>query len=447
MRIGLTVGVMVVCLGGLALRGRAGGEFSVAPYVDGETVAVGRVDLSKIDTGAIQKYVMGAVPGGANDQTVGAGVMMAKMAADVFLNGVKGCGVTDGYVVVSQPDAWPGRQPLAILFPVAEGKDPKALVDFLGHYAAGDLKAEVLGERVVFFGQALPLERLRNLKAVARPELALAGSGAAIEVVYAETGDVRRVIEEMMPRFPRELPGVGGMSTEWGTSGFVNATLAVELPPAPSLTLTGNFRTAGDAEACREVVRGAMGAWMGSADHADAMKGSAGGAMKKLEEVVMGELGQARSPTTAVKLRLDAGAIQELVNAVAPAADAAREQSKRVAAMNYLRQISIACIMYSQDHKNAWPGSFEDLKAYAKNDQIFVNPRDPQGGKFVLQAWTSEQAQMLSKSHVQDAPLAYEDPAGSEEGICVAFMDGHVEFFKDKGEVKKLIEKAEGEVK
>ena len=448
MRVGLKVGVMVVCLGALALRVSAAGDFSVARYVDGETVAVGRVDLAKIDTGAIQAYVMGAAQG---DKDVGTGVMMAKMVSDVFLNGVKQRGVTEAYVVVSQPDAWPGRQPVAILFPVPAGKDPQALVDFLSRYAEmGSLKTAVLGEgaeRVVFLGQALPLERLRGLKAVARPELALPGSGAAVEIVYGETADVRRAIEEMMPRFPRELPGVGGMSTEWGTKGFVNGTVAVAVPPARAGVLTGNVNTAGAAEACRSAVTGAMGAWVASPDHAEAMKGSAGRALKKLEENVMGQLAAPLSPATAVTLRLDAGAFQELINALSPSVDKAREQAKRVAAMNDLRQISIACIMYSQDHKNAWPGSFEDLKGYTKTDQIFVNPRDAKGGKFVLQGWTSEQAEKLMKSHASETPIAYEDPAGSGEGICVAFMDGHVESFKDKGELKKRVERAEGWVK
>ena len=218
----------------------------------------------------------------------------------------------------------------------------------------------------------------------------------------------------------------------------------MELPPEPSLVLRGNFKTAGDAEACREVLTKLMGVWMGSPEHAEGMKSPAAGTLKKLDEVVMGELGQPLSPANAVTLRLDAGAVKELVNALAPAADAARGQAKRVQAMNYLRQVALSCILYSQDHKNAWPGSFDDLKAYSKTDQIFVNPRDPQGGKFVLQAWTSEQAQALMKQHAAETPIAYEDPAGPQEGVGFAFLDGHVEYFQDKGEVKKRVEKAEG---
>ena len=150
MRLGLKVLAMVACVGMVGMRAR-GAEFSVANYVDGETVAGGRVTLSKIDTKAIQAYVVAAARG---DKDVGTGVLMAKMGADVFLNGVKEHGATEAYVVVSQSDAWPGRQPVAVLFPVAAGGDAPGLAEFLARYGElREMTTEVLGGTWCFWGR------------------------------------------------------------------------------------------------------------------------------------------------------------------------------------------------------------------------------------------------------------------------------------------------------
>lgn len=185
---------------------------------------------------------------------------------------------------------------------------------------------------------------------------------------------------------------------------------------------------------------------MGSPEHAAAVASPQGGALKKLEEDVMGELGSPLSPPTRVTVRLDSGAIGELVKSVMPAMDEAKARAQRAQAMNYLRQIALGCILYSQDNKGAWPTSLEDLKRYLKNDALLVDPRDAGHRKFVLQGWTQAQVQELMKRHAAEAPIAYEDPAVEGEGMAVAFMDGHVEWFKEKGELQKRIEKAEGVV-
>ncbi len=59
------------------------------------------------------------------------------------------------------------------------------------------------------------LDRVRALKPAARPDLmqALDGEEAGVRVAISATPEVRRVLEELVPNFPRELGG--GPITEW----------------------------------------------------------------------------------------------------------------------------------------------------------------------------------------------------------------------------------------
>jgi hypothetical protein len=82
------------------------------------------------------------------------------------------------------------------------------------------------------------MTRLKDLKAVARPDLATAMQGtgdAAVQVAAAIPPDVQRVIRELIGKLPPEIGGGQGGdlvdALQW-------SNLAIELPPTPSIKWT-----------------------------------------------------------------------------------------------------------------------------------------------------------------------------------------------------------------
>jgi hypothetical protein len=417
--------------------------FSPDPYIDNETVVVARADLTRIDTAALQKFITDALPAPA-DKEVTTGLAMARMAADAFLNNVKQRGVHDAYVLISQPDAWPGRQPLAVLFPLPASQDAKPLVDFLGNYG---LTTAVLPNNVVYFGQEIPLHRLQSLKPTPRPDLQLPPTESAIEIVYGNTADTRRVIQEMLSRFPSDIPAIGGASTDFATTGFRNITITLDLSSAPAITLTGNFNTPADATQCAALLKSAMNAWLATPDHEQAIDSPAGPQIQKLETDVLQQLNTQPTAPTQISFHFGPEQLRNYIQTAAPAVDKAREQSQRMASMSNLRQISIAAILYNNDHKDTWPQSFDDLAAYMSNKAILTNPADPQHRAYILHPWTSEQIAVLIKSHAATTPIAYEPADDDNAPIAVAYLDGHVELLHSKKNLNDAIAAAEAVLK
>jgi len=440
---------LLLCAGTLRAQAPA---FSPDPYIDDHTLLVARADLTRIDTAALQKFITDALPAPA-DKDVTTGLAMARMAADTFLNNVKQRGAHDACLLISQPDAWPGRQPLAVLFPLAPGQDAKPLVDFLANYeggGGGGLTTATLPNNVVYFGQEVPLHRLQSLKPSPRPELQLPATpptDAPIALVYAETPDVRRVIQEMLPRFPNDIPAIGGASTDFATTGFRNATLTIDLSPAPAITLNGNFNTPADAAQCAALLKSAINAWLASPDHKQAIDSPAGPQIQKLEMDLLPQLNAQPTAPTQISFHFGAEQIQRYIRAAAPAADKAREHAQRIASANNLRQIAMAAIIYNNDHKDAWPKSFDDLAAYIPNKVILTNPADPQHRTYILHPWSSDQITVLMKSHAATTPIAYENVDDEKSLVNVAFLDGHVELLHHKKDLNDQIAAAEAALK
>jgi len=110
-----------------------------------------------------------------------------------------------------------------------------------------------------------------------------------------------------------------------------------------------------------------------------------------------------------------------------PALAKAKGQSQRVASMNNLKQIGMACHMYANDNKEEFPPNLEALVKYDLTDKVLVSPRKPanhSGPSFIYIA-----GQKTSGS-VENI-LAYEDPSFAKDGmVTVLFLDGHVEAMK-----------------
>ncbi len=241
-------------LGPLMAQAPNTGASAITPYVDNQTLLAGRLDVSKIDTAAIETYINQMLA----DQHVQVpdemrqGISMGRMAADGMLARFKALGGDRVYVLVSFPDAWPAMQPLAVLIPIGAGGDiqgMEALVKSLpvagpqpANGQASGVTIEPLNDHLLYAGSTVAYKRLQTIHAQPRPDLetALAGSSSAASVVIAPTADMRRVVAEMMPRLP---DAIGGGPTDAMAKDLVNITLDVNLPPKPEITLAAHTGT------------------------------------------------------------------------------------------------------------------------------------------------------------------------------------------------------------
>jgi hypothetical protein len=436
----------------------------LAPFIDEETIAVVHLDVGKIDTAVIEKYVAGMmdeakVPA---DDAQRKALIAGRAAADVFLARFKQLGGRHVYLVFSHPDIWPSMQPLAMLVKIEPGGDAKMLrqlitstfkiVDPAPEEIAsskvtadeiawgerhGVLKAAMLREDVLFIGQPVPLKRLKGIEPVARPELALEGA-APLEAAAALTADERRAIRELMPVLPAEL---GGGSTDFLTRAGVRFRVELLLPPTPSITL--RFR-----DSVPGFITGRTGITPGAVLNAIDINSNFESLIAHLRDMLLASK-EFKSTLNAQDLKslapqieavvkevltprngalsIEGAQIGALVKLAVPLSYVARERELRNTTAAYVRAIAQAACVYAADNKEMFPASMDVMVELGQiHEKQMYSPRDPKHRKFVYKP-------IIPESTTDAAlPLVWEDVDPDAEGLIVAFADGHSEWMTRK---------------
>lgn len=211
---------------------------AVAPFVDGQTVAVVHIDLGSID--AAESITLLARLLGMDERSH---AQAQGLVAPLGL--LPDTGHADVFVVVSLSDLRLGE------LPGAQQAKPKGLPFFVvvslaadapGSAIAVEIKrgmlgadpsavAEPMGEAIVV-GSRRTVDRLKARPAVARPEIAQAIrslDGAAAHLLLIPPPEARQLVELLWPRLPESL---GGGPTKAFTQGVVWAGVGIDLPPA-----------------------------------------------------------------------------------------------------------------------------------------------------------------------------------------------------------------------
>jgi hypothetical protein len=209
---------------------------AIAPFVDSSVFAVIQFDVTKLDVQKFSARVFG-------DPQTGVLADGKKMALH-WSEGLKAAGAKDLYVVFSVIDM-PG-QPFVVV-PLAEGAQAEGIARTIGALPAPIHNAIVSGTPET-------LARIRQAPAALRPELSAAfgafGQDAlALRLFILPSADSRRVLEEVVPKFPAEVGG--GPITDL-TNGLMWAAAGIENADKPALKLVAASR---DAEAAKSLVR------------------------------------------------------------------------------------------------------------------------------------------------------------------------------------------------
>jgi hypothetical protein len=363
---------------------------AVAPFLDEQTFAVARLDLTKFDADTLATTLTDLGGAGADE------ARDVKESAGHWLGAFRKAGGKDLYVVFSLADF---PKVYFAVVPLGEGADAKALADLLDLGVLPPGPREKIGD-AVFAGTAATRQRLQSLKPAARPELAqafaAAGDGAA-QVALIPPPHLVRVIEEMMPALPKE---VGDGSSKALVRGVKWAAVGLDAPPKTALRLTMQSQDAAAARALDEAL-GKVLKGVASLKEVRAAVPELPKTLPLLEPRVEGDR---------VVLSLDG---QGLRGVLAPLVRRAVEEVVRVQATEDLQQLAIGMHAYVDNNSGKLPAvaNFDKAGKPLLSWRVHILPyigQEKLYKEFHLdEPWDSEH----NKKLIEKMPAAFRGPS------------------------------------
>ena len=207
----------------------------IADFLDASTVAVGHVDLTKINLDAALELFHACAPAAPGDD---AGVAVVLEGVGELQRQLIQAGVPDVYVV-ARMDLASARSPASILLaaPVSAGKDPQAVLEMLS--AVSPVPWTVKGNRVLlaFAGEREAWQRIQPRPRQDFLAPLQAAEDTALQLAVIPNADVRRI--------PLAVAASAGPNTaQESVTGLVTAqqkgqwaVLTATAPPQPAVAL------------------------------------------------------------------------------------------------------------------------------------------------------------------------------------------------------------------
>lgn len=418
---------------------------TIAPYLDEGTLFVAHADMTRVNLLPAVTRVKELFPriGTPAEQAAAmADVDRAVAGAQKWIADFTKAGGRDIFAVVSMsgfPDS-----PLLIAVPVEKGGDAQAIVKLLGPPAdnADPTAQAQVRDNVILWARKPTLDHLATLKPTSYPDLPKvfeAAGDSAIQALYVPSPDTRKVLAEMLPN-PQEGPFANAGSSI--SKELIWIAQGMNLAPKLSLNMVMQTPDAASAAALSDTLnRGIdLGKQMMVREvkrwpEAGRLLGDADALAKAFTPAVTGDR---------LTLQLDTDNALKLSGFILPAMAKAREQSLRVRSLSNLKQITMACIMYANEHKDQFPPDLETVRKINElPPEILRNPRaaDKAIGYVYLQPMRGN----IAPAEQIVAYEAFDQPPSS---IAAAFADGHAEIMDYPSFAKALAEsKARNEAK
>jgi hypothetical protein len=411
----------------------------LAPFLDQSTFLAGHADLARLDVPAAigfleQELAAAHLPKLARPVR---NIAAARKAAEALLAQFQSLGGRHIYVLMDQVSAVPDPESFAFLVPVDKNAHHAGLLELLHSVAPPNAKVAALHHDLLFVGTEKTFNRLSRIAPAARPDLLAAFTPtlhhdpAPCTIAFAVGGDFRRMLLDSPVALPAEL---GGTPIATLVSPLRAAGLSLQTRPAPSLALVLATDDPNNASHLASVL---------SADLTTFVKAITAEAERSAETravlPIIQELPRLLAPTvegSAVRINLDKSALSRLTALMVPSLIRAEEVAQRVASMSNMRQITVAALMYEQEH-GTWPDS---LAALDLPEALTTSPRELQNRAYTYHPWSAEQIEAIGGG---DVPVLWEQPDGPDEPVSVAFADGHVEMYSAQSALDALLAKAQ----
>ena len=378
---------------------------AVAPFLDEQTIAVGHVDLRRLDPAAAMKTLGDLAP--KEDAEFRNNLTEVESGLASMLKAFNQVGISDVYLVVSIADVPPN--PPFLVAPVKAGGDADAAAEMLFEFSRLPARAALHGAAVC--GAEATIERLKTLKATPRPELAKAfgvTGDTAAQFIFAPTDDTRRVLREMLPRLPDEI---GGGSGKMLADGVQWAVISANAPPRLSLDVRVQSKDEDSAAALRGLVMSGMQLFREKAklDQAKPAEREAAEAVLRLITP------QVKGDQLVLSHVQDDADVQRLLQALVPMVQAARTAHGRTQSGNNLKQIALAMHNYHDVHTHFPPQAIRSKEGKPLLSwRVAILPYLEAGNLYeqfhLDEPWDSEH----NKALIAKMPATYASPALSE---------------------------------
>jgi len=312
---------------------------TIAPFMDEQTIAIGHVDLSRIEVDPLIDKFIELVPEAAIEED------KMRAAARQFHAAFRSNGFTDLYMVVSLADV-PQAPPFFIL-PSTNQSDLDGLLEAcpqLKTFAENENRRVEPLDDVLYLGSSRALERIRRGQPDTRLELAEAFRAAgdtAVQLLLLPTADDRRVVEELLPTLPEE---VGGGPSTILTRGLLWAAAGVNTPPAFSVQLVIRSEDNAAAQGLRDkLISGAR---------ILAQRAKALGALQRLDAAAPLLTPEVEGDRLTLVLNEENRGLTTFLDAVAPPLAKAQARAARARGMNNLKHLGLAMHNWHDVHKS-----------------------------------------------------------------------------------------------
>lgn len=415
----------------------------LSPFLDSQTLGVIKVDLTDIDLPATRDWVVQSVDElrKANKELIRAKDDVREQIdkASTSVEKFRSAGVGRMYVVFSLADLMENRPPFFVV-PLQKDADASAVEQALLGFvepAGGPQRQEPsrpvarrIGQTVVL-AAADTISRLKAAAPAQRPDLAgafdAAGKGQ-IRIALIPQEGARKALETLITGLPGEL---GGGSIQIVSRGMQWMSLAMGLPPSPSFRIVVQASDAAAADKLNDVINKAI-TWAAQRkegpQEALAFTQMLGGLKTQLHD-------------NQITIDLSSSDVNKLAATIAGQMIEEQNRATRLVVANHLRQLSMAVLMYANGHTGQFPKDLGgDLEKYVGDNlkELYIDPLRPDEKKPYVYLKLADK--LSDVKDAQSAVMIYENHTTWDDGINVAFADGHVEWISEEKQFKSMLE-------
>lgn len=393
---------------------------TLLPYLSDDVLAVGYVDLTKLD--------MPAIPGWLAQLGVLASRNLANATAEAqFLQGtindLRNAGVSRVYVLLRTTDI--NDQGPTWVIPFTEGAKPQAVKELLlngpeGGYPGGKRPEEIPGNWLIDAHNSLvggySEEQVTQQSAITPTQLDLADAWSAVGdgtvgLLVMGSSDSRRVVREM---FPPLLPPFDKVTGTLLADRVRWAGAALSLPPKLSLKVV--IETA-DETTAQTLQEAATNGLQLAAQVPDLQKVIPPAELQPLLDALTPQVSGTRLSIAPDDLT---GNIERLSKLLAPPIQEVQQAAQRSQRMNQFKQIALAMHVYADSKKHEFPprASRDAAGKPLLSWRVLILPYLDQKALYdqfhLDEPWDSEHNLKLARS----IPSVYVDPDPALSGLA-----------------------------